>query len=374
MRYYYRKKIWAWLAFAVDVLSGIFAMFKRKKLFPKEIKKILLLRLDHLGDVLYVLPAISAVRKQYPNARITLLVASWAKGLVDGNPDIDEIIVFNAPWFQRSIKKTGFKQLLGMISQLRAKKYDLAIDFSGYLWNIFLICLSGAKYKVSCNDVGGRFLLDKALPRRTDLQVVRQNLKMLDSLGINISQQPVVRLAIKPEDVSAVDQLIDENGIKADKMIAIHCGAGRATKLWPIQKYNKLINALFDEYPGYEIVLVGSPSEDRLISRLKFAKDSPKSLVGKTNISELAAFLKRCRLFIGNDSAPAHLAAVMGTPTIVLFSKEDDPTQWRPWGERVFVIQKEGHAFRSLSEREIMASLEKISVADILDKVKQVLR
>ncbi|MDD5355580.1 MAG: glycosyltransferase family 9 protein [Candidatus Omnitrophica bacterium] len=372
MRYYYRKRRYIILAYIIDCLGWVLSFLRMipKRKYPENIKNILLVRLDHLGDVLYILPALTALRHKYPNAQITLLAASWGYELVKDNRDINEIIVYDAPWFQRGKKKGGILGLMKLVWRLRKNKYELAIDFKGYLWNILLIWLSGAKYKISYNDVGGKYLLDKALLRRTDLHAVLQNLEMLKAIGITSDQRPEISINIGNEE-AAVIKLMDQFNLKGKKMIAIHCGAGRESKCWPIDKFNELIDRIFVEYPGHEVVLVGGKDEAELVSRLSFKNKSPISLVGLTKLKELAAFLAKCELFIGNDSAPAHLAAIVRIPVIVFFSLEDDPVQWAPWGKKVIVLQKTHHEFSPLAEEKIQESLALITTGDVLESINK---
>lgn len=374
MKYYYRKKILVAFSYLFDGFGKVIFFLRKKRKMSKEIRNILIIRLDHLGDVLYLTPSLNSIKKQYPSARITLLVASWAKRLVEDNPNLDEVIIYDAPWFKRGKKKLEIFKLFRLIVELRRRNFDLAIDFKGYLWHIFMLYLSGAKFTVGLKDVGGGFLLDRSLDRRCDLHAVLQNIEILRSIGIKNKEKPVVEVGIEKHDVLSVDKTLNSYGLNSQRIIAIHCGAGRESKRWPIERFSNLILRIIEKLPEYVVVLVGGEEERELIQTISIESSKVIALLGKFNLIELAEFLRRCSLFIGNDSAPAHFAAVMKVPTIVLFSCEDDPVQWKPWGEKVIVLQKEQYEFKPLSQHEILSSLDKITVDDVFDAIGGVIK
>jgi ADP-heptose:LPS heptosyltransferase len=379
MKYYYRKKHIMWLLFLFDVIVGSIykfirlILFKKPTAFPAIANNILVIRLDHLGDVLYLLPPLAYLRKQYPQAKITLLVAPWGEEIVRGNPNVNEIIVFNTPWFQRGRRKWNWGELWQLILRLRRNKYDLALDFKGFLWNIFFLFATGAKYKISYDDVGGAFLVEKALPRDPTLHILQQNINFLRSIGIDCAGKLVVEVPIRDLHRQKVKEIIETMHFDPKNMIAIHCGSGRPVEAWPVHKMNLLIEQLFVRYPQYEVVLVGGETDKSFTRQLVFGKRAPVDLIGKTSILELAAFLERCKLFIGNNSGPAHFAALMHIPTIVIFSIKGYPAQWRPWGDNVICLQKKAHEFRAFSDKEIIDSLEEISIDDVLEEVRAII-
>lgn len=364
MKYYYRKYKYIILAGLIDAISGISRLFRLKQPGrPKEIHKILIIRNDQLGDMLYALPAIALIRKTYPKAMISLLAAPGSKELLEGNADLNEII-YSPATFVNIIK-------LGL--QIRKNRFDMALDLKGHIYNILLMLLSNAKYKISYNDVGGKYLIEKSIPRRLDLSALMQNEYLLRNIGIT-DPLPAIDLGISDRIKENVELIMRQLNLSGKNVICLHCGAGRESKRWGLNNFNRLIGRLNDLYPECEIAIIGGKNETAIFPQLSAHSKPPINLIGAMRIKELFVFLQRVSLFIGNDSFPAHLAGLAGIPTIVFFSNADDPRQWKPIGSKVVVIQKEPHSFIPLSSRQINKSLLSITVNDVIEKAKEMLK
>jgi ADP-heptose:LPS heptosyltransferase len=141
---------------------GKFIFEKKGGERSKTINSILLIRLDHLGDVLLTTPAIKSLKQQFPDAQVTMVIKEWSFEVIRNNPHIDKIITFNPYWTISSEEGTEIESVVGMyrlIRMLRKERFDLAIDFKGDPRNILIAYLSGARRRISYGIRGGGFLL-----------------------------------------------------------------------------------------------------------------------------------------------------------------------------------------------------------------------
>ena len=189
------------------------------------IKSILLIRLDHLGDVLLTTPAIKSLKQRFPHARITMVVKEWAFEAIKDNPHIDKVIIFNPSWTvpgQEGTKIAGLGGIWKLIFQLRKERFDFAIDFKGDPRNILIAYLSGARRRISYGIRGGGFLLTDIVPYEPGIHETDKNLKLLSPLGIH-SEDGHMELYINGEDKTRVEQIFAEEGIDLNrKTIALH--------------------------------------------------------------------------------------------------------------------------------------------------------
>lgn len=183
-------------------------LWKEKKPPLAEIKKIMVLRLDHIGDVLLVTPLLRTLRKHLPNAHISIAAGSWATGILEGNPDVDEIVVFDYPRYNRnhSNKSRGnIAASLCFIRKIRQGGYDLVIDPRSNLSTLIFTYLSGARYKVGF-DIGGRgFALTTKVPENQNLHQIEKNLLLAKAIGIETTEKTMV-LAFSDTDKQVVEK------------------------------------------------------------------------------------------------------------------------------------------------------------------------
>ncbi len=287
----------ALIAFVIDIVGyTIFGpyiiareIFFRKSFSPSS---ILLLRLDHMGDVLMATPAIIALKKQFPSARITVGVKEVNRCLIS-LPGIVTTTVPPVRW--------------KMWVSLRKEKFDLVIDFKGDLRNIILLFLTGSKERVSYGIRGGGFLLTKRVKYISGIRhEIDRNLDIVKAIAGEAERQ------VPRYDVSA------EKEAKGEKVIGIHPGANSSSKRWPASYFARLANRIEKEGLGRVIVFVG-PNEERVINEMKQNLDPRILIRDDLPLEALAVEFKKLDLFIGNDSGPFHLAEAVGTKVITIF-------------------------------------------------------
>jgi ADP-heptose:LPS heptosyltransferase len=310
------------------------------------------------------------LKKYYKNAQITFLAASWAKEIVEANPFVDRIIYWDAPWFKRGNQKIfEFISFFSLARRLRQEKFDLGIDLRGDFRHILLMSLAGLRYRVGFGITGGGFLLHKKVDYRKGIHCLEHNLDTLRSLNIPIViDRPILYISESENRLTA--HILKENNISQDDFVIVfHTRAGSSAKNWLDTRFAELIKILKQQ--GAKIILVGSDKDKAAADIIIGMSGAPAlNLCGETSLLSLAAILKRASLFVGLDSAPSHIAALAGTPTVTLYSGTNRIEEWAPQGKNVTVIQKDVSCKDCEKETcDDNLCMQLISVSDVLSAI-----
>jgi len=341
------------------------------------IKKILVVRLDTIGDVLLSEPAIAALRQRFPRARIDLVVNGRGQEVLSGNPNIDSFVLYEAPWHaawrgKRVDRRRAFLEFWRVVRRLRHEHYDLAFELRGDFRDIVFTAATGARIKEGSGWRGGSLLLHYDVPFDKAEHRVDFARRIVAAAGAMAESTPP-KIHITDDERTSAHQKLP----KAAYLIAFHLGAGFPNKCLPIEKFAQVANGLCDRAKSAErqIVVIGGPEDRGLVEDFKrkvFAE--PLDLVGKLSIKETAAVLERCQLFIGNDSGPMHLAAAVGTPVVAFFGPSE-PQHYRPYGveqrllevdlpcrpcDHVHCVHEENICMSSISAEDILAAAEEL--------------
>lgn len=312
----------------------IYAMLRilpMKNSFTKEkVEKILLVRLDHIGDLLMATPAVAALRKKFPYVRIDVLGGEKAKDVFRGNKDINRIWTFDATWYDpRRGKEIWSVDVASTIWRLRKEKYDIAVDLRGDFRIIFLfLWLTGIRRRIGFHDLGLGFLLTDSVGYDPAKSYLDLNFDVLSPLNIEREDRRT-RFFVAEEEEAYIDTLLKEHGIHADDtMVGINPTTNRVEQRWSEKKFAELADRLIEQV--HVKVLLLSATSDAALARLTpcFMKHQVIDLVGKTSLGQLGALMKRLSLYIANDSGPMHLAISLNTPTIGLFGTTSVQKSW----------------------------------------------
>lgn len=299
-------------------------------------KRILAIRLDSLGDVLMTGPALRALGSR--RARVTLLTSpagAEAAGLL---PGIEDVIVYDAPWMKATAPRSGPAPERAMISRLRRRSFDAAVIFTVYSQSPLpaaLLChLAGIRLRAAhCRENPYQLLTDwirEPEPLEVERHEVERQLALTAELGLTAGDS-ALRVSLPPTAEARVQRLLAE--IELDERqpwLVLHPGATAPSRRYPVDRYATVARSLIDEH-GWQVVVVGGPDDATLAERLTARLGGRSvSLAGKLRLAELAALIARAPLFVGNNSGPAHLAAAVGTPPVVLYALTNP--QHTPWG------------------------------------------
>ncbi len=373
--------------FLIDLIGysllTIIRFFKKPQNIPESIKKILVFKLDHIGDVLMTTPALKALKSRYPDASLTVVVGSWSKGILKDNLDISEILLYDAYWFNRNIdRKFNIKKTLDFIKELRKKRFDMFYSLRGDFMGILMGSLLRIPVRVGFNNGGGGFFLTHPI---TPIENIHQVEQFLNAIKVNCLRHKYstmasgtdkkMRVAISEAERKFTSAFIEKYSSKNENFIGFHIGAGYPSKLWIPEKYGILIKRLHDEF-GIHAILVGGEEDRAIVKRIESVIRDTDSIdcIGIANIKETAALIEKCNLFIGNDSAPVHIAAAIGIPVIVIFSAANNPVGWKPFGSNVTCITKDVLC-KNCEKFECIDTkcMRMITVDEVYNKAKEIL-
>lgn len=290
-----------------------------------EIRKILVLQVGPIGDTILSVPALKALRAGFPQAGIAVVATPRAGDVLRGLPYHDELRVC----------RNGF-DLMRTVMQYRRSGFDLAVGLSnGGSWLAFLC---NTRFKAGLSSPLLALAEPGAVKEEPSAHVVEHCLAVVRLLGAAVPEIRGLEIALSQhEREKAAAFLAGVN--QAGPLVALHPGGHYFSfKRWPVERFASLADALAAR--GYGVVVVGGTEDGALAAALTGAtRHAPLSAVGRLGIKETAALIAKCSLFIGNDSAPLHLAAAVGTPAIGLFGPTS-PAQFRPFGQGHEVIYK----------------------------------
>ncbi len=309
----------------------------------QRIRRILVIRLDLLGDLVMTLPAIEAVRTRWPAARIAVLCTPAAREIAARSAAVDKVYTYD-PHAVRSLqywlRPQNYVELFGLINRLRAERFDLALSMCAEFACLFAWA-SGARHRVGYAHEAYPALLTLAVPGRRYIQPLGHEVQWNEHLAAAAGAPSVHAV---PRLQPPVDQtewlrsfLADDVG--PDGYVVLSPGAhnGSAKRYLP-RHWATVANTLSAER-GIRIILSGVASDLPLAQELVALLDTPPLVaVGRTTLPQLLALLAGARLLLSGDSGPVHLAAAAGTPVVVVFGPTD-PTVYRPYSDRATVVR-----------------------------------
>ncbi|MBI3583848.1 MAG: lipopolysaccharide heptosyltransferase II [Nitrospinae bacterium] len=339
--------------------------------------KILIRCPNWIGDVMLSIPSLSLVREIFPSAHISILIKSNLSPLLEGNPDINEIISFNPDLMSVSEKLKFYRGL-------KDKNFDLAILLTNSFESALSAYLAGIKERVGYNkDMRGIFLTKKIpMPSRKSPRMHQSDfyLTLIEAISRGKGQgaRGKERLFFYiPEDVqNRVDKIYEEKGLsKKSPVIGMNIGASYGSaKRWMPERFAELADRIYSELKG-EVILFGGSGDFNIEAEIKGRmKNKALSMVGKTTLKSLAAMIKRCHLFITNDSGPMHIAAAVGTPIVAIFGSTD-PSETSPLCDKYKIVRRPVDC-SPCWKRECPTDhkcMELISVSDVMDAVKELI-
>lgn len=324
--------------------------------FLSKVRSVLVVRLDEIGDVILTTPLLRELRRNLPNAHITLVVAPHVAGLMQHCPDINELIAYECRTEQ--LKWQRLRQHISAIQFARrnlwTRRYDLALlprwdvdqdhatilaYFSGAKWRMgYSESVSGQKQRLNS---GLDQLLTHPLRDNAPKHEVEYSLALIRELGGSV-QETHLELWTEAEDGVFAKRVFQQAGIAPTETVVALCPAGGTSPLkqWPVSRFIELGRWLQTEL-GARLMLVGGPGEEALGAEIERGLDAPAiNLIGRTTLRQLAAVLRESSLYVGNDTGPMHVAAAINVPTVALFGSSCHH-RFHPWSQNHRVVANE---------------------------------
>jgi len=351
-------------------------LVKNKRPLPGICKRILLIQLGDIGDVVLTMPAVRALRERFPESSLVIAVREKARGLVDDCPWVDGVVSIDK---KKRIFARALSYEAGFIKDLRRWRFDTAVDLRTGTRGAILARLSGAKTRI------GRYADDGELWRnRMFTHLVRPPLQELNQYVAEHHLNILSPLKLKPVDripslvVSNARRkkgvrLFREAGIPTDRpVIGFHPFSLWKYKELDIDQCVSLVNYLCNAYP-VSVIITGAPNERERAAQVAARCGAEVfNLAGKTSIGDLPAIFELCRLFIGVDTAALHIAAAVGVPTAGIFGPSS-PVSWAPRGKQHVVVSKDLDCVpcrrKGCQDSERSRCIETLTIEDILEKI-----
>jgi len=373
--------------------------------------RVLLIRPDHLGDLLFVTPAVRLLRLSLPCAHLACMVGPWGKPVLERNPHLDELIVCEFPGFSRAPKPSllaPYRALTYWSTILRPQRFDVAVILRfDHWWGALLAYLAGIPHRIGfaipeCqpfltqaiaydsghHEVLQNWMLASGLVEQT--RAVRQvpdtssaaestascSLQQLQATGARLEFR-----VIEGDQVYVSDYLASHGVAAGDRLVAIHPGAGAAVKLWGAEAWAQVADAIAERCQARIVITGGRDELDLAWSVYAHMRAEAIVAAGDTSLGQLAALFQRCRLVLGPDCGPLHLAVAAGTPTVHLYGPVDAQKfgPWGPPGKHVVLVSERAcipcnrldYSDRELPEHPCVRD---ISVDSVLQAVRQLLQ
>ncbi len=296
--------------------------------------RILIVKLGSIGDIVHTLPALAALKRELPEARIDWLVESRARDILLDNPYVDNILeVDTLAWRRRLGRVETWKNILASVRALRSRRYDVVIDFQGLLKSAVCASLARGGRRIGFErghlreSLARFFSSERVAPSDNHRHVIDRNLSLLTPLGICTAERsfPIV----VPEDMEkrASETLA---GWGLSSFVALNPGGGWETKRWAPERFGRLAADIANGLGLRSLVLWG-PGEREVAERVAEEAGGMARLAPPTELREMLPYLRRARLFVGGDTGPLHIASALGVPVVGIFGPTD-PARNGPCG------------------------------------------
>ncbi|HET6184653.1 MAG TPA: glycosyltransferase family 9 protein [Acetobacteraceae bacterium] len=318
----------------------------------EDVRRILVMKLDHIGDLVTALPAIRRLKRHFPRASLHLLASAAARALVEAEPAIDEVIEFQFfhPRSELGPLPLSEDDLARLRARLAPYRFDLAIDLRKHFDTRHLLRYSEAKVLAGFDhagrfpflDIGPEWEDDRNLQRKRS-HIVSDLLALVDAV-ITASAPEHPRFAPPPGATGGIRAFLPAElwPLFERRVVAMHPCAGTATRQWSAANFAALIDGLIAA-ADVNVLLIGGPGEAEAGAEVLAAcrhADRVRSVIGALGLAQLPALFAGCALYIGNNSGPKHIAAAAGVPTIGIHSGTVDAVEWAPFGRAAVALRR----------------------------------
>lgn len=312
----------------------------------QSVERVLVVRLRSIGDTVLATPSLHALKRFLPRARIDILLEDWVAPVLDGFADVDRVI---------TIKGRSTAARARVVHELRAARYDVAFNLHGGTTATFLTRASGARQRVGYAEYRyGRLHNHQAPPaheiwKRDDTHSVENQLALLGWTGVPVTDLPPTHLAVTNAASASVNAKLRAARINEDceaytandngkPFALLHPAAAFASKQWATENFARVAETLHAR--GMDCVAIAAPHETEIINVLIEQSRAPITMLTSLSLPEVTALAARARLFVGNDSGIAHIAAAVNAPSVIIFGSSS-VARWHPWTRAAYEVVRE---------------------------------
>ncbi len=335
--------------------------------------KVLILKPSSLGDVIHALPVLRLIKQAHPNSEIHWWIEASFAGLLEGDPDLAGVILFQR---KRWSSPLHWGEALQSLLRIRAHHFDWVIDLQSLLRSGMVAWLANGGFSIGLDDPreGARVFFDEAIPRPSrETHAVDWYLQVLPPLGVPVHKD----FEWLPHRAQAAAGIRERHALGASRWVALQPGARWANKRWPIEHFAELVRLSLKRNADVNFLILGGPADAELGRAV--AELSPSrclDLTGKTSLPEMIEWIRLSDCLVTNDSGPMHVAAALGKPIIALFGPTN-PRRTGPYHQQAQVLQVDLPCVPCMkstcSWSEPMACLKQISPMLVLHQLEQAL-
>ena len=289
-----------------------------------QVRKVLLVRLRSIGDTVLATSAVNALRRFLPDAQIDILVEDWVAPVLAEHPGLSRVI---------RLERNSLAARARIARKIRVSGYEVVYNLHGGTTATFLTRASGARHRVGYGSYQYAKLHNHQAPSASFLwgqektHSVEQQLALLGWTGVPVTDRPATQLAIPESAAFVIEERLRDAKLEGKRLALIHPAAAFATKQWAPENFARVIEHL--ERAGFSSVAIVGPGQDKVLDELQNNCSAPITTFN-LSLPEVSALASRAKLFVGNDSGIAHMAAAVGTPSVVIFGSSNI-AHWRPW-------------------------------------------
>jgi heptosyltransferase III len=291
------------------------------------VRRVLVVRLRSIGDTVLATPSLIALKRFVPDAQVDILLEDWVAPVLEGFDAVDNVLTVSDSHASR----------MATARKVRAGKYDVTFNLHGGTTATFLTFASGARHRVGYKEYQYSFLHNHRLSSsadfwgRGDTHSAEHQLGLLGYVGIPVSDRPRSRLAVTDSATRSLDLKCRAAGISLQSVgsfALLHPIAAFKTKEWPLGNFARVAEFLKEK--GVSTIAVAADDQRDVLSNLQSSAGVPIYPMSDLTLPELTALASKARLFVGNDSGVAHIAAAVSTPSVVVFGSSNR-NHWGPW-------------------------------------------
>jgi heptosyltransferase-3 len=356
------------------IFSTFHFQFSAMSIDWQNVKKVLVVRLRSIGDTVLSTPSLLALRRFLPDARIDVLLEEWCAPVLEGFEAVDNVL---------TVQKTG-ESRFKTAWQIRRNKYDVAFNLHGGTTGTFFVRASGAHHRVGFANYQYSFLYNHLLSSSADFwqqektHSAEQQLALLGSVGVPVEDRPKSRLNVTDKARISIEEKLN-NSLPPNSqspLALVHPVAAFETKQWATENFARVAEFLSGK--GLSVIAVATPKEKDVLAKLKTAARTPVTIFDELSLPEITALASKARIFVGNDSGIAHIAAAVETPSVVIFGSSNR-AHWSPWTDAPHEIVFEpfacqpcaGYVCEQFGEPKCILSVRSESVIEAVEKVSR---
>ncbi|KPJ99493.1 MAG: hypothetical protein AMK71_09665 [Nitrospira bacterium SG8_35_4] len=340
------------------VLCPAGLLSRKRTVKNRDVKKILFLRHDRVGDMVLSTPVFRAFKEKYPDAAITVLASEQNHEIITNNPNVDEILLY--------------KGIRHFLHEVRTKKFDMAVDLflTHDMKQAFMTFLSGAPYRLGFKDSGREIFFSVRSPAAQPQKRMVEHLSDLAQAAGAGAADSAPEIFLSKQEKAWAQSELSRMELEEAMIIALHPGAFYPSQRWPAERFGESARQIIESY-GAAVFIFGGKHESHLLEKIQHAAGVRSHIFCDLSLRQFMALLNCCRLLVCNNSGPLHIASALKIPTVSMTGPTVVPL-WLPQGKNQIAVNKALHCSPcNRAECSDHSCMEQITVSEVMTEVNR---